>query len=248
MSLLTNLVSYWKLDEASGDAIDAHGSNDLTDVNGVGTGTGIINGARDFERDSLQYLTIASNSDLSIASISVDYEFSCWVNLETNSTNKQIITKRTTQLVGASLEYMLRIDGGTPVVYWGDPVNFNSVGDATGALSTGTWYFFTFGYTTATSRFFITRNAAAETFSVVTTNQQVAGSNPFGIGGNNFGTANEDMDGLIDEVGFWKGRILTADERTELYNGGAGLSYDNFGGGSGSVSNSGYLGLFGVSG
>ena len=30
MALTTNLVSYYKLDEASGDAIDAHGSFDLT--------------------------------------------------------------------------------------------------------------------------------------------------------------------------------------------------------------------------
>ena len=31
-------------------------------------------------------------------------------------------------------------------------------------------------------------------------------------------------DGLIDEVGFWK-RILTAQEKTNLYNAGAGLAY-----------------------
>ncbi len=31
-------------------------------------------------------------------------------------------------------------------------------------------------------------------------------------------------DGLIDEAGFWK-RVLTSDERTQLYNAGNGLAY-----------------------
>jgi hypothetical protein len=48
VSLLTGLVSYWKLDEASGDALDAHASNDGADVNTVGSGTGKIGNARSF--------------------------------------------------------------------------------------------------------------------------------------------------------------------------------------------------------
>ena len=39
-ALKTNLVSWWNFDEASGNAIDAHASNDLTDVNTVGTADG----------------------------------------------------------------------------------------------------------------------------------------------------------------------------------------------------------------
>src|SRR4029077_17083863 len=40
--LLINLVSYWKLDEASGNAIDSHGTNHLTDVNTVASAAGKI--------------------------------------------------------------------------------------------------------------------------------------------------------------------------------------------------------------
>ncbi len=42
------------------------------------------------------------------------------------------------------------------------------------------------------------------------------------------GGSNKDggtWDGLIDEVGFWKGRVLSGAERTELYNAGAGRDY-----------------------
>src|SRR5262245_27182846 len=42
-SLLDNLVSYWKLDEASGNAIDSVGTNTLTANNAPGTGAGIVN-------------------------------------------------------------------------------------------------------------------------------------------------------------------------------------------------------------
>jgi hypothetical protein len=33
------------------------------------------------------------------------------------------------------------------------------------------------------------------------------------------------LNGSIDEVGFWKGRVLGSAERSELYNGGLGLAY-----------------------
>src|SRR6056300_304684 len=49
----TDLVSFWKLDEASGTRVDAFGSNDLTDNNTVGQGTGTVYAnAADFERSN----------------------------------------------------------------------------------------------------------------------------------------------------------------------------------------------------
>ena len=44
--LLDKLVSYWKLDEASGDAVDSVGTNTLTAHNAPGTATGVVNGLR----------------------------------------------------------------------------------------------------------------------------------------------------------------------------------------------------------
>ena len=40
--LKTNLISWWDLEEASGTRFDAHGNNDLTDVNGVGQAPGAV--------------------------------------------------------------------------------------------------------------------------------------------------------------------------------------------------------------
>ena len=62
---LTNLVSYWKLDEASGNALDAHGTNTLTDSNTVTSAAGKIGDSRHFTRTVPEYFTIADNASLS---------------------------------------------------------------------------------------------------------------------------------------------------------------------------------------
>jgi hypothetical protein len=229
LALTDQLVSYWELEEASGNATDSHGTNDLTDTNTVGTNTGKVGNARSFVRANEEYFSLASNSDLSIASINVSYEFSCWVQISDTTNNKQIITKRTNQEVQLGLEYMLRVDGDVPKVYWGTAGSFGSVSSGA-TLSTGTWYFLTFGYDDSADQFFVTVNAGARTNSAATTDQAVAGTNTFGIGGTSIFAANEDHNGLIDEVGFWKTRTLTSQERTDLYNSGNGLAYPFTGG------------------
>lgn len=80
MSLLTNLESYWKLDEASGNATDAHGTNTLTNNNSVGSGTGKLNGCRTFARASSQRLSIADNSSIGLGD--VDFTFTAWVKFD----------------------------------------------------------------------------------------------------------------------------------------------------------------------
>jgi hypothetical protein len=58
MSTLVNgLVSYWKLDEASGTRVDAVGTNHLTPTNAPIGALGKIGNACDFEADSTQFLS-----------------------------------------------------------------------------------------------------------------------------------------------------------------------------------------------
>lgn len=220
MALTDNLISYWKLDEASGSRADSHGSNTLTDNNTVGSSTGKISTAGSFVAANSEYLSLTDNDDVSIATSSVSYEFSMWVNLSSTSGTQQTVTKRDGILVGSGLEYMLRMDSGTPTVYWGTtPSGFSSLAYGS-SLSSSTWYFLTFGFDHSVSQFFVSLNAGTPTYSSTVTNQQLAGANNFHIGG----TTSEYFDGLIDEVGFWK-RVLTSGERTSLYNSGSGLAY-----------------------
>jgi hypothetical protein len=62
ISLTTNLVSYWKLDESSGNAVDSVGSNTLTNTNTVTYSSGVINNGANFVEASSQKLSITDAS------------------------------------------------------------------------------------------------------------------------------------------------------------------------------------------
>ena len=223
MSLLDNLISYWKLDEASGNAIDTHGTNTLTDNNTVGSAAGKINTARDFEQSQSESFYTASNASLETGDIGFTISF--WVKHETVQSIQFYVNKSgvatadrefaayytTGQFAffvydsGNNIKQVLSgVSGSTTnwqhVVAWHDP-DANIIGIA---VNNGT------------------PATASHTTGVRVTNYE------FELGARR--AQNFFLDGLLDEVGFWK-RVLTADERTALYNAGNGLSYDSFGGG-----------------
>ncbi len=218
MSLKTNLISYWNLDEASGNALDEHGSHPLTDVNGVGSAAGKINNCRDFENGSTHYFSHASTAALQTGDIK--FTVSLWLNMETTSLGRDIISK----WGGSTHEYLLMyepfsnelqlyIAGAMRVAF---PL----------AAVAGTWYHVIFWHDNEANQVGITVNNAAPVTAAYS-GGITAGNSAFAIGANPAFTANS-FDGLIDEVGFWK-RLLTSDERTELFNSGVGLSYNLFG-------------------
>ena len=75
MSLTTNLVSYWKLDESSGNAADSVGSNTLTNTGTATYGTGKINNGIVLNGSS-QY---AVNTSLSSSISNSSYSVSAWI-------------------------------------------------------------------------------------------------------------------------------------------------------------------------
>lgn len=238
MSLLTSLVSYWKLDEASGNALDAHGSNDLTDNNTVGAGTGIINNGRDFDEASREYFSKSDNADLSTGDI--DFTFQAWIKPETIARNAYdtVIAKWS----GSNLEYLLYFyetalfaPGGQSKKVIFAVSNDGSastlvVASTFGDLSAGTWYCVHGWHDSVNNQIGISVNAGTADTAAHTTGVR-DGTATFEIGRNVDDGSGGVMNGLVDEVGFWK-RVLTSGERTSLYNGGSGLPYSSFGGGS----------------
>ena len=82
MAIVDNLVSYWKLEESSGNArIDSHGSNDLTDNNTVGQATGKIGEGADFESGNSEYLNITNAAQTGLDFTS-DFSFNSWIKPE----------------------------------------------------------------------------------------------------------------------------------------------------------------------
>lgn len=226
MGLTSSLVSYWKLDEASGDAIDSHGSNNLTDNATVGAAAGKINGARDFEEANSEYFRIASNSSLQTGDI--DFTLTCWVKFESIGNFRRLISKFGND---ATLnEYVLGLDNPGDKFAFALQESGGAIKSVTantfGAVSMATWYFLAAWYDKTNDRLNISVNDGAvdQTSSV---GPPAATTAAFNLGCLFTGFdlfAIQFHDGLLDEVAFWK-RLLTAGEITQLYNAGAGLTY-----------------------
>jgi hypothetical protein len=221
-TLLTSLISYWKLEEASGtraDAVTASG-NDLTDNNTVTQNPGIIANAAQFTRVNTEYLSHADNASLSTGDI--DYTVAAWVYLDSKPGNMGIIAKDSG---GANREYVLQYtNASVRFVFTVLDTAGSTIGLVTantfGAPSTGTWYLVVAWHDSVNNLVGISVNGGTAD-TAATTGVPADKTATFYIGADQ---AVSNWDGRIDEVGFWK-KVLTATERTNLYNGGAGRTY-----------------------
>lgn len=244
MALTDNLISVWEMDEASGNALDSHGSNTLTETSGtIGAATGKINGARDFEATGdTEYFEIADNADVSVGD--TDWTISVWVYGETLASNPVIASKGWSATPGANSEFALFYSTSN------SRFRFDARGSTTtttvnatnhGAASAGNWYHVVAWHDSVNNVIGISINAGTENTTAKTdgvndgTASFVVGSSP---------SQSFYWDGLIDQVAIWR-RVLTSDERTSLYNSGDGLAYSSWGGGGGArilLANAAYFG------
>jgi hypothetical protein len=223
MGLKDDLKGYWPLNEASGNALDAHGSNTLTDNNTVASAAGKVGNARDFESGNSESFSIADNTDLSVQDI--PFTIAAWVNFESFGAIRPIVAKWQT---AGQFSYELAYSTFLNRLFFGVSNDGSSevvvAANVLGAPSTSTWYFVVAWHDPAANTINIqvnngTANSASHSAGVFD------GTSAFTIGAKDNATLF--MDGLIDEVGFWK-RLLTADEKTFLYNSGNGRAYADF--------------------
>ncbi len=215
MALTDSLISYWKLDEASGNALDAHGANDLT-ADGFGstpgTAAGVINTARSFNRTNAESFYRADNSDLSSGDIDLTVAF--WFKVSSQPGTQVFVHK------GGDIgthEYTSFLSGGA--VFF--RVQNAAASVSTGSVSNGVWYHVVVWHDSVNNEIGVAVNAGTPATASYSGGITDAGDR-FQIGGDSGG--GRTVDGYMDEVGFWK-RVLTSQERTDLYNGGAGLAY-----------------------
>lgn len=208
-------VSYWKLDESSGNASDSVGSNTLTN-NGTSTyTTSKINNGIDFgASNSTKSAKFAGN--LGIAGTG-DLTISCWVKLNTEigSGTYDFATHRSQLTADRYINLAYEYNSGTR------RLKINAAGTAITyeqTLGTSNWYHLV--VTRSSSNIVMYMNGS----SVATGSQGSAGasSDYFALGYD--GGASEYSSSIQDEVGIWN-RALTSTEVTALYNDGDGLQY-----------------------
>lgn len=218
MSLLTDLVSYWKMDESSGDAIDVHGGNTLVDTGSVASGAGVINTSREFSGAGTDYFSKASNASLQTGDI--DFTWAFWAYRDTD-TIKRVFVKGTT-----NSEYNCLFDGGASrylfAVWTGAGQTGIASVELTTLLGTAAWHFIVCWHDSVANTINIQGNNGT-VYSTAHTGGVHVDTQDFFCGILDSGGSHP-WDGRLDEIGFWK-RVLTADERTQLYNGGAGFGY-----------------------
>jgi hypothetical protein len=226
MALTDNLISVWEADEASGNLLDAHGSNDLTESGTIGSTTGKINGARVLEKASSERFSRADNADLSLGSDSA-FHVSIWVRFNSITITDVLVNKG--NITGSGDEYLLWIgeNGGSQFEFYvGNGISQQNVfiPRATITPATGVWYFMEAWHDPVANQIGIAVNRNEATASWSGGTQDTA--NAFSIGSSSAGGLYLDAD--LDQCAFWKDRHLSSAESNQLYNSGNGLAYVNW--------------------
>lgn len=214
MNLNTGIISYWKCDEASGNAADSFASNTLTNNGTTPYATAKLNNGFDFgAANSTKWF---SNTATRIYAGGA-FTYSFWINVRTApslaTTNTLFVANDGTTFNFAFMEY--RNNAGTLQVAQGKS-RFGVANDevvTTKTLTIGTFYHLccTYDGTTITSY-------------IDSVSQGTVGSSGNGVGG----LANEVSVGrylsgtnytmaYVDEIGFWN-RALNQTEVWQLYN------------------------------
>ena len=236
-ALIDNLVSFWGMDETSagGSAVTRMDStasnNDLTDVNTVPSGSGLVNNGADLERSSSEHLSITDGSQTGL-DITGDLSIVLWVKFESfDTTESQNYDPLVSKFIasGGQRAYLFRVTGtGSNLNFMKSRDGSNSAGElentqVSWSPSTGVFYHVAMSYnnSTKTVKFFVNGSQIGtdQTF----TNADIFNSTaPLYIGRQE--SDGVYLDGIIDEVGIWN-RALSGAEIAEIYNSGSGLAY-----------------------
>ena len=218
--LTESLISYWKLEEASGSRADSFGTNTLTDNNTVTQQTGKLGSCAQFTSLNTEYLSRADNASLRINESS--FTLSAWIYADTISVFPAILCKNASGNPDSRDEFASYINSVNNkltfyVVY---DTNVSKGIESSETLSTGTWYhIILWRDATGLTLNIKINNGTATTVAITGVTATNANTQPFVIG--TYGSTQLPFNGRIDSVGFWK-RVLTAAEHTALYNSGSG--------------------------
>lgn len=216
ITLLSGLLAYWKLDEASGVRVDSSGHGlDLTDVNGVGQEPGIQGSAAKFTHEGTDRWL--DHPDDPLLRFETDFTISAWVYRSGAMFDTNTILNTTSGFyfyTHDSVEQRPVLAAydeiGTPIVYFA----------GSDIVETNSWYH-------------LVCYREGDTFGIVTNGGEPVTA--IGVGSPRIGEtfrigAHEGgypFYGLIDEVAKWN-RALSIEEIALLYNESNGLPLESF--------------------
>lgn len=226
-SLLTGLVSYWKLGETqNSNRVDSVGVNDLTPVTSNLVNptqeTGIIGNCAGFVPGNGNHLDAADHSSLDF---STAFTVQAWIWATSFSGNAGIISKWNYSTDGG---WVVSLNlGADQIRVWiaDSPTDggSNTVTSTDASLSTSTWQHLLVRYNAGTVK--INLNNTVLSLSTTGTIPSSLLNNTTSLAVGSWpDTLNRHWSGRLDEVALWS-RELTDLEATTLYGAGTGLQY-----------------------
>jgi len=219
-SLLTDLVAWWSLDEASGTRVNAHnpGTHDLTDNNTVGQTTGVVGNAASFVLANSEYLSLAHHADFVIADTPVTYAGWAWVGPASNQGGILGVKGNPAAAGGEWGVYYLA--GPNLLARVRNAANSATVSTANVSISNSAWLFFIFEHDPTNDVITLEVNRGTPVTAAIT-GGVFSASNTMQFGAR---LPSLYLNGYMDETTFWR-RLLTTEEKNRLYNSGAGMAY-----------------------
>ncbi len=224
---MTNLISYWTFDEASGGSLDSHGSNDGTITETVTEGSsGIIVDSYTFGGGHVNYGTPASLDMSGWSAFSV----SVWVYYDGSGSDEHTAMSSwgTAGSVTNTASVLFRIEPSDDSVEGFVRVEPNTTvgGTFTGvSVTVNTWTHLVFVFTSTSLRLWVNNSEASNNFST-SANMDATASVALWVGDTDHtgATPDDSFTGRVDEVGVWDKTLSTA-EISLLYGSGSGSAY-----------------------
>ena len=214
-ALADDIISYYKLDESSGDVVDELGTYDGTNYGATRGVAGIINDAFDFDDDYVR--------DFGESLLENDFTVNVWVTTEEASSQNYAVG----QSVSASGHYRFMIGTSGDQLYMRQHRG-GGTSSATGSTQMtydgSVWYMMTFVSNSTGAYGYLNGGLEA---SIIEGTALYSGINQgltFGVKYYNSGNRGGPWEGKLDEIGIWD-RQLSEAEIIALYNSGAGESF-----------------------
>jgi hypothetical protein len=230
--LLNGLVAYWKLEEASGTRYDSHGSYDLAESVGIDSGVGVRGdcATSNSEYNDLRSLSITPAPYDSVGS---SWSLSFWISTNGDQDAPQMFPNA---WGNCCIFTIVTIDGDRVLLgqVWKDGQDGGTYTDVSkSGVYAGGFVHVSITHHLPTKTVRVYYNGVEEHVVTYTTGlNSVSGVDTFEntilsmFAGDTGGTGYAGP-GKMDEVGIWE-RELTASEVSALYNGGSGITYEDF--------------------
>lgn len=218
---VTNLVEWWPLSESSGSRTGSHIGVVMADNNTVTGGNDGVAYSQ-FTATNSEYLSTADTPALSHGNF--DFTWTMWVYLDSKTAQRYFIFKGANTAAFSAWEFFVQYNSSLDRFRCFPSDGTGGTGlnaDNFGSPSTSTWYFIVAWHDATANTINIQVNdGTADSASHTTGSFDSTHGLEFGRAGTSLNYHN----GRMRRVGFWK-QILTAGEKTALYNSGGGLDY-----------------------